>query len=316
MKIVQLEPIGFKQSRIECIQDKFKQEGHEYIYYPERPESEEATIERAHDADVVIISNMPLTKSILQACSRLKMISVAFAGVDHVDMEMCNTKNIIVSNGGAYSQHAVAELTMGMAIQLLRKFDWHQKQLRDGSTRAGFLGTELYGKTYGIIGTGSIGGKVAELAHAFGCKIAAYNRSKIDAPYIHYKSLEEVLKTSDIVSIHLPLTEETRHLIGKKELGYMKPEAVLINTARGPLCDYDALAKQLNDGNLSGAAIDVYESEPPLPADHPLLKSPNTFLLPHIGYATNEAIEKRGEIVIENIYEWLKGKPQNLMNKF
>lgn len=316
MKIVQLEPIGFKQSRIEKIQEKFKQEGHEYIYYSERPNSEEATIERAREARVIIVSNMPLTKNILLACPKLKMISVAFAGVDHVDMETCNAKNIIVSNGGEYSQHAVAELTLGMAIQLLRKFDWHQQQLRDGKTREGFLGTELYGKTYGIIGTGSIGGRVAELAHAFGCKIAAYNRSKIDAPYIHYKSLEEVLKSSDIVSIHLPLNKDTRHLIGEKELGYMKPEAILINTARGPLCDYDALAKQLSDGKLGGAAIDVYESEPPLPADHPLLSSPNTFLLPHIGYATNEAIEKRGEIVIENIYEWLKGKPQNLMNKF
>lgn len=316
MKIVQLEPIGFKQSRINSIKEKFKQEGHEYIYYPERASSEEITIERAKGADVLIISNMPLTKEILQACSKLKMISVAFAGVDHVDMETCNTKNIIVSNGGEYSQHAVAELTLGMAIQLLRKFDWHQQQLRNGKTREGFLGTELYGKTYGIIGTGSIGGRVAELAHAFGCKINAYNRSKIDAPYMHYKSLEEVLKSSDIVSIHLPLNDDTRHLIGEKELSYMKPNAILINTARGPLCDYQALAKQLKAGKIGGAAIDVYESEPPLPSDHPLLSSPNTFLLPHIGYATNEAIEKRGEIVIENIYEWLKGKPQNLMNKF
>ncbi len=316
MKIVQLEPIGFKQSRINSIKEKFKQEGHEYIYYPERASSEEITIERAKEADVLIISNMPLTKEILQACSKLKMISVAFAGVDHVDMETCNTKNIIVSNGGEYSQHAVAELTLGMAIQLLRKFDWHQQQLRNGKTREGFLGTELYGKTYGIIGTGSIGGRVAELAHAFGCKINAYNRSKIDAPYMHYKSLEEVLKSSDIVSIHLPLNDDTRHLIGEKELSYMKPNAILINTARGPLCDYQALAKQLKAGKIGGAAIDVYESEPPLPSDHPLLSSPNTFLLPHIGYATNEAIEKRGEIVIENIYEWLKGKPQNLMNKF
>ncbi|MFO7939517.1 MAG: NAD(P)-dependent oxidoreductase [Bacteroidales bacterium] len=316
MKIVQLEPIGLKQSRLERVKADFKEQGHDYIYHTDRAQTTEEIIARAHDAEVLVISNMLLTKEILLASPKLKMISVAFAGVDHVDMETCNARNIIVSNGGEYSRHAVAELTLGMAIQLLRKFDWHQQQVRNGKTREGFLGTELHGKTYGIIGTGSIGGRVAELAHAFGCKITAYNRSKIDAAYIHYKSLDEVLKTSDIVSIHLPLTEETRHLIGPRELSLMKPEAILINTARGPLCDYQALAQQLKDKKLGGAAIDVYETEPPLPADHPLFSTPNTFLLPHIGYATNQAIEKRGEIVMENIHSWLKGKPQNLMNTF
>jgi len=316
MNIVLLEPIGLESPRIESIKKGFEEQGHQFTSYSHRPKDEEETIERAKDADVLIISNLPLTTPIIKACTKLKMISVAFAGVDHVDMETCNKKNIIVSNGGAYSEHAVAELTIGMAIHMFRKFDWHQQQLRTGKTREGFLGRELYGKTYGIIGTGSIGARVAQLAHAFGCKITAYNRSKIDAPYMHYKSLEEVLKTSDIISIHLPLTEDTLHLIDAKELDLMKPGSILINTARGPVCNYQALSDKLTQGKIAGAAIDVYENEPPLAADHPLLKAPNTFLLPHIGYATHEAIAKRGEIVIENIDEWLKGKPQNLMNTF
>jgi D-3-phosphoglycerate dehydrogenase len=176
------------------------------------------------------------------------------------------------------------------------------------------LGSELHGKTFGIIGTGQIGSQVARLANAFGCKVLAFNRSKKAISNVEFSNLDYLLKNSDIVSLHVPLTKETRHLLGEREMNLMKNTAILINTARGPVVDYHALATALKNNNIAGAAIDVYEKEPPLDKNHPLLEAPNTILFPHIGYATKEAIQLRGKIVIDNIFQWLAGKPQNVMH--
>ncbi|MCK5168482.1 MAG: hydroxyacid dehydrogenase, partial [Bacteroidales bacterium] len=241
-------------------------------------------------------------------------ISVAFAGVDHIPMDLCRKKNIVVSNAAGYSNHAVAELVVGSAISLYRKIIWSDSQTRKSSTREGFLGSELYGKTFGIIGLGQIGQETAKLANAFGCKVIAYSRTVKNIPNVDFVELEYLLKESDIISLHVPLTEETQHLIGEKELQLLKPTTILINTARGAIVDYKSLAVVLKNKKIAGAAIDVYEKEPPLDKNHPLFEAPNVVLLPHIGYATKEAIELRGEIVIDNINKWLSGNPQNVMN--
>ncbi len=316
MKIVLLEPIGIPAKELIKLHHDFEDRGHEFAYFKDRQTDENTLIDRAKDADVLILSNIPLTKNVIKACTELKMISVAFAGVDHIDMETCNAQNIIVSNGGDYSSHAVAELTIGMAISLYRKFREMEAALRDNATRNNFLGNELHGKTFGIIGTGSIGSEVAKLANAFGCKILAYNRSKHPAEYIHYTDLKKLLQESDIISLHIPLSSETEHLIGKKEISLMKETSILINTARGPIVDYKALADALQNNEIGGAAIDVYEKEPPIEKEHPLLQQDNCLLMPHIGYATEEAIARRWEIVIDNVLQWMDGKPQNLMNAF
>ena len=314
MKIVQIEPIGIKPEELKKIEKTFEEAGHHFIFFEDKPQQDEKIVERAKDAEVIVLSNLPLSENVIAQCPKLKMISVAFAGVDHLPMAMCNQKNIIVSNAAGYSNHAVAELTLGLAISLYRKILWSDGKTRSLSNRQGFLGAELQGKTFGVIGTGQIGSQVAHLANAFGCKVLAYNRSSKDIPNVEFSTLDYLLKNSDIVSLHVPLTKDTKELIGESELKVMKRTAILINTARGPVINSVSLTKALKNGDIAGAAIDVYEKEPPLDKDHPLFDAPNTILLPHVGYATHEAIKRRGEIVIENILRWMNGKPQNVMN--
>lgn len=314
MKIVILEPIGITPANIAKIKTDFEPLNLELIFYDSRPANDTEIINRAQNAHVIILSNLPLSESVINECENLKMISVAFAGVDHIPMDLCRKKNIVVSNAAGYSNHAVAELTIGSAISLYRKIIWSDSQTRKSATREGFLGSELYGKTFGIISLGQIGQETAKLANAFGCKVIAYSRTVKNIPNIELVELECLLKESDIVSLHVPLTKETKYLIGEKELQLLKPTTILINTARGAIVDYKSLAAVLKDKKIAGAAIDVYEKEPPLDKDHPLFEVPNVVLLPHIGYATKEAIELRGEIVIENIHKWLSGNPQNVMN--
>ncbi len=179
---------------------------------------------------------------------------------------------------------------------------------------AGFSQTDLFGKTLGVIGTGAIGKRVAEIGLAFGCKVIAYNRSEnkdLVNQGVIYKPLEDILKESDIATIHLPLTKDTRGLINAEKLNLMKKNALLINTARGPIVDNEALSEALKSGQLGGAGIDVFDMEPPLPLEYPLLNSPNTVLTPHIGFATKEAMQRRAKITFENIIRWIEGNPQN-----
>ena len=314
MKIVQIEPIGINSDDLKKIETNFERAGHEWIHYDHKPQNEKELIERAKEAQVIILSNLPLSKNVISQCPDLKMISVAFAGVDHIAMDVCREKGIVVSNAAGYSNHAVSELTIGAAINLYRKISWSDHQTRNLSDRQGFLGSELHGKTFGIIGTGQIGSQVARLANAFGCKVLAFNQSKKAFPNVEFSNLDYLLKNSDIVSLHVPLTKETKHLIGEREIKLMKKTAILINTARGPVVDYHALATALKNNNIAGAAIDVYEKEPPLEKNHPLFEAPNTILFPHIGYATKEAIQLRGKIVIDNISQWMAGKAQNVMH--
>ena len=314
MKIIILEPIGLTPANITKIKTNFESRHHEFTHHDNRPENELEIIKRAQNADVLILSNLPLSENIIGKCKNLKMISVAFAGVDHIPMDLCRKKNIVVSNTAAYSNHAVAELVIGSTINLYRKIIWNDSQTRNLATREGFLGSELYGKTFGIIGLGQIGQETAKLAHAFGCKVIAYNRTAKNISFVESVELEYLLKESDIISLHVPLTKETKYLIGENELKLIKPTSVLINTARGQIVEYTALAKALKNKKIAGAAIDVYEKEPPLDINHPLFNIPNTILLPHIAYATKEAIKLRGKIVIENIYKWFGGNPQNVMN--
>lgn len=314
MNIVLVEPIGYSSKEITKLKTDFEALHHEFTAFNDKPSNDKEIIKRAQNADVLIVSNLPISEEVINACTNLKMISVAFAGVDHIPVELCTQKDILVANAAGYSNHAVAELTIGSAINLYRKIVWNDSQTRKLSHREGFLGTELYGKTFGIIGAGQIGSEVAHLANAFGCKVLAYNRSTKNIPNVEFCNLDYLLQNSDIISIHVPLNPETQHLIDKEKLNLLKSTAILINTARGPIVDYVALADAIRKNKISGAAIDVYEKEPPLDKDHPLFEAPNTLLLPHIGYATQDAIRLRGKIVIDNIIGWLNGNPQNVMN--
>lgn len=315
MKIVVLESLNINQEELEKSIDPLKTLGHEVVVYDDKVD-EETLKSRVKDADVLIIANMPLNGEVISAAEKLKYIAVAFTGVDHVDLEKCKEKGIKVSNAAGYSNNSVAELAFGLMITLLRNIVILDDVVREGGTKEGYKQSDLKGKTLGILGTGEIGSVVAEIGLAFGCKVIAYNRSEnqeLINKGVEYLPLDELLKISDIVTIHMPLTDKTKHLIGKDELDLMKPTAFLINAARGPIIDNTALAKALEDGLIAGAGIDVFDMEPPIPMDYPLLEAPNTVLIPHIGFATEEAMVRRAEITVNNILSWEKGKQENII---
>lgn len=313
MKIVFAEPIGMSNNKKVEFAYEMQQKGHNVVYYDKPNVDQDELHARIADSDILALSNQPISSATILNLEKLKMISVAFTGVDHLPMEQCKQKNITVCNAAGYSTSAVAELTISMAISLIRKVVELDSSTRTGRTREGFLGGELHGKTFGIVGLGAIGEKVAQLANAFGCKVIAYTRTPKEVEGVTLVSLEELFSAADIVSLHIPATAKTIGIVNSGLISKMKKNAVLINTARGTLVDYSALAKSIRSGLIAGAAVDVYENEPPIEKDHPLLNVPNTILLPHIGYATTEAIDRRTEIVLENIRCWLKNKPQNVV---
>ncbi|MPQ49009.1 hydroxyacid dehydrogenase [Marinifilum sp. N1E240] len=314
MKFTILEPIGMTACKYGQFKKEFEELGHELVFFGDRNENEEELIKRAEGADAIVVSNIPISKNFIDACPNLSMISVAFTGVDHIDMKACNERNILVSNAAGFSTESVAELTIGMILSVYRKIVGGDAMTRFGGDRGGFLGIELNGKTLGIIGAGEIGLRVAEIAKVFKCKVLAYSRSEKSVEGLTFVDKETLLKESDIVSLHVPLSEATKGLISTDEFKMMKPEAILINTARGPVVDSEALCVALEESEIAGAAVDVYEKEPPLDKEHILFTAPNLIMLPHIAYATNESFDKRINIVMENIKLWLQGKPRNIMN--
>ena len=246
--------------------------------------------------------------AVLSQCTNLQYLSVAFTGLDHIDLTYCREHNIIVQNAAGYSTTAVSELAVGLMLDLLRRITILNASTRQGGTRANFLGRELRGKTVGVVGTGAIGTATIRLLLAFGCNVLAYNRSRhteVEALGVQYTDLDTLMRSSDIVTLHVPLNADTHHLISRERIAMMKSTALLINTARGNVVDIDALAQALRNGEIAGAGIDVYEKEPPLPQDHPLLLAPNCICVPHIGYASREAFDIRADIVFDHVKQYL-----------
>ena len=304
MRIVAVEPIGITAERAQAIKQDLARKGHEFVWYPDRKEDADTLVARMQGAEVVMISNIPLSADILSKCPDLRLLDVAFTGLDHIDLAYCQSNGVQVKNASGYATQAVAELVVGLMLDVLRKITSLDGSIRQGGVRGAFLGRELCGKTVGIVGTGAIGIRTAQLLLAFGCRVIAWSRTRkpeVEAMGIRYVSLEDLMRDSDIVSLHVPLNGDTEHLISKELLALCKPSAIFVNTARGNVVDMDALAKALVDGKIAGAGIDVYEKEPPLPMDHPLLNAPNCVLLPHVGYATREAFDDRIDIILGNL---------------
>jgi len=309
LKIVAIEPIGIDNNKEKELQTTFAQFNCTFTLYKDRKEDNQSLISRIADNDIVIISNIPLSKEVLSQCPNVKLLAVAFTGVDHIDTAYCKERNIEVINAAGYATEAVSELAIGLMLDVLRKISSMNNSIRNGGTRNNFLGTELKNKTIGIVGMGAIGKRTALLLRAFGCNVIA-NSHRTHLFYqregIVYTDLPTLMKNSDIISLHVPLTQDTYHLINANLLSLCKPSAIIINTARGNVIDMDCLAKMLNENKLAGAGIDVYEKEPPLSNDHPLLNAPNCVCVPHIAFATKESFEQRIEIVKNNIIDWLK----------
>lgn len=315
MKIAVLEPLGIAQEQLMTIFAAALPSDAEITYYPDRREDVPTLIERSANADIVVLSNLPYPKEVLKHCPRLKAIMVAFTGVDHVDMDYCHKHHITVCNCAGYSDAAVADLVFGMAIGFYRNLAACEKKAREQGTKDGLIGFELAGKTLGIIGTGAIGTRVARIAHAFDMKVIAYSRTIKDLPHVTYVSFDALLKNADIISLHVPATQDTRYLIGKAELALMKSDALLINTARGAVVDEAALYDALVRRQIAGACIDVLETEPPFDQDRRILHAPNVMITPHIGFATIQAMEKRAHIVAENIQAYMAGKPIHVISE-
>lgn len=315
MKITLIDPLNVDDSIIVSHKNKLEEKGHEFDYYKESAKSDQEIIKRLKDSDIAIITNKKFSKEVIEN-TNLELIDVAFTGTDHVAVDFANEKGIVVENASGYSDQSVAELVIGLAIDIMRKFDENRENIFENKNHF-LLGDTLKSKKIGIIGTGNIGKRTIELFKAFGCEIIAYSRTQkeeIKNLGVKYVQLDQLLKEADIISIHLPLNSHTKGFLSKEKLDLIRDDAILINCARGPIIDNDHLAKLLNEGKIRAAGIDVFDMEPPLDSNYPLRNAKNVVLTNHVAFFTNEAMENRAEIVFDNIYKFLDGSLQNVVN--
>ena len=277
------------------------------------------TVARAADAEIVLTNKVIVSKGVMAQLPKLKYIGVLATGYNVVDIQEAHERGIIVTNVPAYSTESVAQMVFAHLLTVTNRTEHYAIQNRRGRWTENpdfcywdFPHMELAGKTFGIVGLGNIGQRVAQIALAFGMKVKALS-SKTSLPAgIEKASLEELLATSDVLSLHCPLTENTRHLINADTLRQMKSTAILINTGRGPLIDDQAVAEALADGRLAAFCADVLTEEPPK-ADNPLLKQPNAFFTPHIAWASKEARIRLLQVATDNVRAFIGGKPVNVV---
>lgn len=281
----------------------------------------EEVLDRVKGCKVVVSKEFPLPKSIIEHMSTsVELICEAGTGYNNIDLDACNKKGIKVCNVPAYSTNCVAQTAMMMILNLASSMRKQIKMIdeKDYSNFTDCLQVphfELNGKVLGIIGAGNIGKALAKLANAFGMKVLAYTRTpKENTELITYTTLEEVLRQSDFISLHCPLTPNTHHIISEKELNMMKNSAFIINTARGALIDEKALIHALNNKTIAGAGLDVQEVEP-LPIDNPLYHMDNVIVTPHMGWKGFETRKRLCDVVADNIHHFLEGNPINIVNE-
>mgnify|MGYP000038315048 CR=1 FL=1 len=315
MKITLLESLGIPTQVLTQYRAAIEAQGHTMTIYHERTTDPDELLRRTGDSDVVILGNTPYPAQVVSAAPQLKLVNVAFTGIDHIALDACREKGVMVCNAAGYSTQCVAELALGLTVACLRNLPACEAAVRSGGVGGPLRGREIAGRTVGIVGTGAIGTRTAQLFLAFGAKVLAYSRTvrpEVEALGVTYVSLDELLAQSDIVSLHVPSNAQTKGLISRERLAQMKPTAILINVARGAVVDNAALAQALNEGTLAGAGIDVVDQEPPLPAGEPLLGARNAVLTPHVAFATDESMLRRAEIVFRNLQAYLDGKPENV----
>ena len=279
------------------------------------------TVTRAAEAEVVLTNKVVIGREEMAQLPHLKYIGVLATGYNVVDIEAAHERGITVTNVPAYSTESVAQMVFAHLLTVTNRTEYYAQENRKGRWTKNkdfcywdFSHMELSGKLFGIVGLGNIGQRVAAIAHAFGMRVCALtSKSEDQLPsYVEKKSLEELFSESDIISLHCPLTPDTRHLINSETLQMMKPSAILINTGRGPLIDDQAVADALAEGRLAAFCADVLTEEPPK-ADNPLLGHPNAFTTPHIAWASTEARIRLLQVAINNVRSFLSGQPQNVV---
>lgn len=287
------------------------------ILYTNRPATLEEKVARAKDAEILINTRGIVTwpGEALRQLPKLRLIATCSIGTDMIDLEVARDMGITVCNQPGRTSPVVAEHIFGLMFATAKRAAFFTKEVKAGRWPR-MDNILLQGKTLGIIGTGNIGSEMARLGRAIGMNVIAWtfhpSLEKAEVLGVQYVELDELLRTADVVSLHLRLTNESRHIIGTRELGLMKPNALLVNGARGGLVDTNALVEALNYGGLGGAAIDVYDEEPP-PTDHPLLSCEQVVLTPHCADMTPEGVELLNEGAVDNIIAFLEGRPQNVV---
>lgn len=284
----------------------------------------EDVLTRSKDSEILITNKTVIPGDVLMKLPGLKYIGVLATGYNVVDIATAKELGIIVTNIPAYSTMSVAQKVFALLLAATDKVENYSKEIKEGkwSRNPDFCYwnntlTELSGKTFGIIGLGNIGMAVARIAIAFDMKVKAFTSKEIEElpDGVEKATLDEIFKTSDVISLHCPLTPSTRHIINKDSLSLMKPSAIIINTGRGDLIDEKAVADALKENKISAFCADVLSSEPPHP-DNPLLHAPNVYITPHIAWATFEARKRLMDLAASNLRSYLEGKPINVVNYY
>lgn len=292
----------------------------EVVLYQRTPQ--ELVVERAKDADIIMTNKVELNADLLKQLDKLKYIGLLSTGYNVVDIDYCQQHHIPVCNIPAYSTYSVAQTTFALVLEVAIGIHKHNQSVKQGewSDCQDFCYwkqniIELYGKTIGIVGFGQIGSQVAQVAIALGMKVLAYTNSKKSCDNVQFCTLEYLLKNSDIISLHCPLNSQSNKMINKQTLALVKPQAIIVNTARGGLVDEESVAIALKTNKLFAYACDVLSQEPP-PKSNPLLSCDNALITPHIAWASKSARERLMHIAAENIQEFLNGNVQNCVYKF
>jgi len=286
------------------------------LWEGELPPPKQVILQEITDCEgLLCLLSDPIDAEVIAAGERLRVISQYAVGVDNVDLEAATARGIPVGHTPGVLTEATADLTFALLMAAARRIPEGIENVRAGRWRTweplGLLGADVWGATLGVVGLGRIGTAVARRGRGFGMRVLYHDRARkpdLEAELgLEYAALDDLLAQSDFVSLHIPLTPETHHLIAARELGLMKPISILINTSRGPVVDADSLCEGLRDGTIAAAALDVTDPEP-IPPDHPLLALPNCIVLPHIGSATVTARERMAVMAAENLLAGMRGE--------
>ena len=280
--------------------------------------TQEEFADHVGDSDVIIINKLKVGRQNLPQCPNVKLVCVTATGFDNIDTEYCKENGIAVCNVVGYSTQNVAQLTVAMVLSLYCRLTEYNRSVSDGTyTRGGVANIltpvyhELYGKTWGIVGYGNIGKQVGAVAKAFGCKVIVYKRTPIEGE--ECVDIDTLCRESDIISVHTPLNDGTRGLISRERIAMMKKEAILVNVARGAVCDEEAIADAILQGAIGGVGIDVYSKEP-FGEDHPIAKIAgldSVILTPHMAWGSYEARVRCCEEIALNIESYINGEKRN-----
>lgn len=318
MKIVVLD--GYTENPGDLSWDGLKNLGELTVY--DRTQLEDI-VERIGDAEAIYVNKTPVSEAVMERCPNLRFIGVLATGYNVVDVKAAKERDIVVCNIPSYGTDAVAQYTFALLLELCHHVGEHSESVKDGAWSRcpdwcfwNYPLMELAGKVMGIIGFGRIGRRVAEIALAFGMKVIYYTQGSCETPEgerCRCVSLDELLENADMITLHCPLTPETEGMIHSGTIARMKQGVLLINDSRGPLIVEEDLSAALCSGKIGGAAVDVVSTEP-ICGDNPLLTAPNTVITPHIAWAPREARQRLMDIAVENLVQFCKGTPQNVIN--